>query len=162
MQNLTIEQLNEIISTMDLEKIKAGIEQFGYRCASKYGKLEFDLMKILDEERTTATDDYEDTFDDHSYFAEVFENVKGYEPYTFIVVTQLAIYRDRDNAEFPEHVDIYTDAPINESYEKAMEEVKKCKRCGKKFKAYELWELNGNNYCKSCFQAEFSKKVRRK
>lgn len=162
MKNITIEQLNEIISTMDLEKIKAGIEQHGFRRASKHGKLEFDLMKILEQERTTATDDYEDTLDDHSYFAEVFENVKGYEPYTFIVVTQLAIYRDRDNAEFPEHVDIYTDAPINEEYEKAMEEVKKCKRCGKKFKAYELWEMNGKHYCQPCFQAEFSKKVRRK
>ena len=162
MKNITIEQLNEIISTMNLTRIRNNLEQFGYRCASKYGKLEFDLMKILDEERTTATDDYEDTFDDHSYFAEVFENVKGYEPYTFIVITQLAIYRDRNNAEFPEHVDIYTDAPINEAYEKAMEEVKKCKRCGKKFKAYELWELNGNHYCMSCFHAEFSKKVRRK
>lgn len=162
MKNITIEQLNEIISTMNLTRIRNNLESLGYRCASKYGKLEFDLMKILDGERTTATDDYEDTFDDHSYFAEVFENVKGCEPYTFIVVTQLAIYRDRDNAEFPEHVDIYTDAPINEAYEKAMEEVKKCKRCGKKFKAYELWELNGNHYCMSCFHAEFSKKVRRK
>lgn len=160
MQKITIEQLDKIISTMDLDKIKAGIEQHGYRFASKHGKLEFDLMKILSENRITATDDYEDTFDDRRYFAEVYENVKGYEPYTFIVVTQLAIYRDRNNAEFPEHVDIYTDAPINEEYEKAMEEVKKCKRCRKKFKGYELWEMNGNHYCKPCFQAEFSKKVR--
>ena len=147
---------------MDLEKIKTGIEQRGYRCASKHGKLEFDLMKILEQERTTATDNYEDTFEDRSYFAEVFENVKGYEPYAFIVVTRLVIYRDRNNAEFPEHVDIYTDAPINEAYEKAMEEIKKCKHCGKKFKAYELWEMNGKHYCKPCLQAEFSKKLRKK
>ena len=162
MKNITIEQLNKIISTMNLTRIRNNLEHFGYRCASKHGKLEFDLMKILEQERTTATDDYEDTFEDRSYFAEVFENVKGYEPYTFIVVTQLAIYRDRNNAEFPEQVDIYTDAPINEEYEKAMEEVKKCKRCGKKFKVYELWEMNGNHYCKPCFQEVFSKKVRRK
>ena len=162
MKNITIEQLDKIISTMDLDKIKLGIEQHGYRCASKHGKLEFNLMDILSEERTTATDDYEDTFDDHSYFAEVFENVKGYEPYTFIVVTQLAIFRDRNNAEFPERVDVYTDAPINEEYEKAMEEIKKCKRCGKKFKAYELWEMNQNHYCKPCFQTEFSKNLRKK
>lgn len=161
MQNLTIEQLDEIISTMDLEKIKAGIEQHGFRCASKHGKMEFDLMKIIDDERTTATDDYEDTFDDHGYFAEVFENVKGYEPYTFIVVTRYAIHVDR-NLEFPDHVDVYTDAPINEEYEKRMEEVKKCKRCGKVFKAYELWEINGKQYCKPCFHAEFSKKATRK
>lgn len=162
MKNITIEQLNKIISTMNLTRIRNNLEHLGYRCASKYGKLEFDLMKILEQERTTATDDYEDTFEDRSYFAEVFENVKGYEPYTFIVVTQLAIYRDRDNAEFPEYVDIYTDAPINEEYEKAMEEIKKCKRCRKKFKAYALWEMNGHHYCQPCFQAEFSKKVRRK
>lgn len=162
MQKITIQQLNGVVSLMDMEKIKNALEFFGYRCASKHGKLEFDLMKILEQERTTATDDYEDTFDDRRYFAEVFENVKGYEPYTFIVVTQLTIYRNRNNEEFPEHVDIYTDAPINEEYEKAMEEVKKCKRCGKKFKAYELWEMNGNHYCKPCFQAEFSKKLRRK
>lgn len=162
MKNITIEQLNEIISTMDLEKIKAGIERFGYRCASKHGKFEFNILKIISSERTTATDDYEDTFDDHSYFAEVFENVKGYEPYTFIVVTQLAIHRHLKNMEFPEHVDIYTDAPINEEYEKSMEEVKKCKRCGKKFKGYELWEMNGEHYCMPCFQEVFSKKARKK
>jgi len=162
MSKITIEQLNEVVSLMDIEKIKTAMETFGYRCASKHGKLEFDLMTILEQERTTATDDYEDTFDDRSYFAEVFENVKGYEQYTFIVVTQLAIYRNRNNASFPEHVDIYTDAPINEAYEKAMEEIKKCKRCGKKFKAYELWEFNGTPYCKPCFQVEFSKKITRK
>lgn len=154
---MTIEQLNEIISTMDLEKIKAGIEQHGFRCASKHGKLEFDLMKILEQERTTATDDYEDTFDDHCYWAEVYENVKACGGYDFIVVTQL-------NTKFnmPEHVDIYTTAPINEEYEKALEEVKKCNRCGKKFKVCELWEQDGKHYCQTCFQAEFSKKVRRK
>lgn len=162
MKNITMERLNEIISTMDLEKIKEGIERHGYRCASKYGKLEFDLMKIIEQERTTATDDYEDVFNDQSYFAEVFENVKDCGGYDFIVVTQLAIYRDRDNMEFPEHVDIYTNAPINETYEKALEEVKKCKRCGKKFKAYGLWEWNGNHYCKPCLQVEFSKKGRKK
>ena len=159
MKNITIEQLNQIISTMDLEKIRNGIESFGYRCASKHGKLEFDLMKILDQERATATDDYEDVFEDCRYFAEVFENVKDYEPYTFIVVTQLAIYRNRNNMEFPSYVDIYTDAPINEEYEKSMEEVKKCQRCGKKFKTYALCEMNGKRYCTPCFQEVFSKKI---
>ena len=157
MKNITIEQLNGIIALMDLEKIKNAIESFGYRCASKHGKLEFDIMQIIEQERTTATDDYEDTFDDRSYFAEVFENVKACGGYDFIVVTQLDTKLD-----FPEHVDIYTDAPINEEYEKALIEVKKCKRCGKKFKAYELWEQDGKSYCKPCFQAEFSKKARKK
>lgn len=157
MKKITIEQLNEIISTMDLDKIKAGIEQHGFRCASKHGKLEFDLMKILEQERTTATDDYEDTFDDHSYWAEVYDSVKACGGYDFIVVTKL-----NTKLNMPERVDVYTDAPINEEYEKAMEEVKKCKRCGKKFKAYDLWEMNGNHYCMPCFQEEFSKKVRRK
>ena len=157
MQKITIEQLDKIISTMDLEKIKAGIEQHGYRCASKHGKLEFDLMKILEQERTTATDDYEDVFDDHSYWAEVYDNVEACGGYDFIVVTQL-------NTKFniPSHIDLYTTAPINEEYEKSMQEVKKCKRCGKKFKAYELWEQDGKHYCQPCFQVEFSKKVRRK
>ena len=155
MKNITIEQLNGIIALMDLEKIKAGIEQHGYRCASKHGKLEFDLMAILEQERTTATDDYEDTFDDRCYWAEVYDNVKACGGNDFIVVTQL-------NTKFnmPEHVDIYTTAPINEEYEKSMQEVKKCKRCGKKFKAYELWEMNGEHYCMDCFQEVFSKKAR--
>lgn len=153
---MTIEQLNEIISTMELEKIKTGIEQHGFRQASKHGKLEFDLMKIFEQECTTATDDYEDTFDDHCYWAEVFESVKACGGYDFIVVTQLDTKLD-----VPEHVDLYTNAPINEEYEKALEEVKKCKRCGKKFKAYELWAQDEKHYCKPCFQAEFSKKIRR-
>ena len=145
MKNITIEQLNGIVSLMDMEKIKNALERFGYRCASKNGKFEFDLMKIIEKERTTATADYEDTFDDHSYFAEVHEGVEGFEEHTFIVVTKLRIFRDRNNAELPEQVDIYTDAPINEEYEKAMEEVKKCKRCGKKFKAYEIFSIDGKD-----------------
>ena len=157
MQELTIEQLNEIISTMDLEKIKAGIEQHGFRCASKHGKLEFDLMAILEQERTTATDDYEDTFDDRCYWAEVYDNVKACGGYDFIVVTQL-----NTKHNMPEHVDVYTTAPTNEEYEKELEEVKKCKRCGKKFKAYEVWEQDGKHYCMPCFQAEFSKKIKKK
>lgn len=157
MKELTIEQLNEIISTMDLEKIKTGIEQHGFRCASKHGKLEFDLMKILEQERTTATEEHQELFGDACYWAEVYENVKACDGYDFIIVTQLDT-----KLNMPEHVDIYTDAPINEEYEKAMEEVKKCKRCGKKFKTYELWEMNGKHYCQPCFQEEFSKKVRRK
>lgn len=110
-------------------------------------------MKIIEQERTTATDDYEDTFDDHSYWAEVFENVKDCGGYDFIVVTQLNM-----KMNFPEHVDIYTNAPINEEFEKALEAIKKCKCCGKKFKAYELWEMDGNTYCAACFQKTFSKK----
>lgn len=160
MQNITIEQLNGVIALMDLEKIKAALSQFGYRCASKHGKFEFDLMKIIDAERTAATSDFEDTFDNHSYFAEVYESVKGYEPYTFIVVTQLRIYRDRNNFEYPSHVDIYTDAPINEEYEKAMEEIKKCNMCKKKFKTYDIYSLDGKDYCKPCFQKVFEKKVK--
>ena len=157
MKNITIEQLNDVIATMNLEKIRTSLECYGYRCASKHGKLEFDLMKILEQERNTATDDYEDTFDDHSYWAEVFENVKAFDGYDFIVVTQL-----NTKYNFPEYVDVYTDSPINEEYEKAMEEVKKCKRCGKKFKTYELWEMNGNVYCKPCFHEEFSKSIKKK
>ena len=154
MLNLTIEQLDKIVASMNLEQIKTGIEQHGYRCASKHGKLEFDLMKIIEQKRTTATDDYEDTFDDHCYWAEVFENVKDCEGYDFIVVTQL-----NTKINFPEHVDIYTNAPINEEYEKALETVKQCKCCKKKFKVYELSKLNGNLYCLSCFQKTFSKKI---
>ena len=162
MQNLTIEQLNDIIALMDLEKIKTALEKYGYRHASKHDKLEFDLMKIIEKERTTATNDFEDTFDDHSYFAEVFEGVEGYEQYTFIVVTRLAIFRNKNNQEFPDHVDLYTTAPINEEYEKAMEEIKKCKYCGKKFHTYDIYSMNGKAYCKPCFQEVFSKNVRRK
>ena len=159
MQNLTIERLNEIISLMDLEKIKTEIEKAGYRCASKHGKFEFDLIEIIKNERTTATDDYEDTFDDYSYFAEVYDGIKGYEEYTFIAVTQLQIYRDRNNFEFPSHIDLYTNVPINEEYEKSMEKIKKCKDCGKKFKTYDIHSLNGKEYCKDCFHKNLQKSI---
>lgn len=157
MKNLTIEQLNKIVSSMNLELIKAELEQHGYRNASNHGKLEFDLMKIIEKERDAATDDYEDTFDDHTYWAEVYEHVEEFGGYDFIVVTQL-----NTKLDMPSQIDMYTTAPINEAYEKEQEEVKKCKRCGKKFKAYELWEANGKYYCPPCFQKEFSKKANKK
>lgn len=157
MKNLTIEQLNEIVSSMDLEQIKAELEQHGYRNAGKHGKLEFDLMKIINKERTTATDDYEDIFDDHSYWAEVYEDVEDFGGYDFIIVIQL-----NTKLDMPSQIYMYTTAPINEAYEKEQEEVKKCKRCGKKFKTYALWEADGKYYCPTCFQKEFSKKARKK
>lgn len=151
MKNLTIEELNNIVSSMNLEQIRAGLAKHGYRHASKHDVFEFDLMKIISEERTTATDDFEDVFDDHSYFAEVFENVKGYEGYTFIIVTQLAIYRDEDNREMPEQIDMYTDAPVNEVYERELESERKCPICKKIFKSYDMYKLNGEHYCKKCY-----------
>ncbi len=64
-------------------------------------------MEIIDNEKSYTTDCYEDFFDDHSYFAEVYQNIKGYEEHVFIIVTQLAIYRDKNNLEFPDRIDLY-------------------------------------------------------
>lgn len=65
-------------------------------------------MEIIDNEKSYTTDCYEDFFYDHSYFTEVYQNVKGYEEHEFIIVAQLAIYRDKNNLKFPKHIDLYT------------------------------------------------------
>lgn len=162
MKNLTIEELNDIVASMDLEQIKAGLEKHGYRHASKHDVFEYDLLKIVGTERTTATDDYEDTFDDHNYFAEVYDDIAECPGHTIIVVTQLAIHRHLDNYELPEHIDMYTDAPLNEEFERELVAEHKCPLCKKTFKSYEMYRLNGIPYCKPCYAKAASKNKRRK
>ena len=111
MDKLQTEKLEKILALKDLNGIKEEMLKLGYRHANKKDGFEFDVLDIIDQEKSYTTDNYEDVFDDHSYFAEVYENISGYEGYTFIVVAQLAIYRDKNNFDFPEHIDLYTNAP---------------------------------------------------
>lgn len=124
MDELQTKKLENILKLKNLKKIKEEIINLGYRCANKKDGFEYDVLEIIEQEKSYTTDTYEDVFDDHSYFAEVYENIKGYEAYTFIVVAQLAIYRDKNNFDFPEHIDLYTNAPKKQKSNSAKEKEK--------------------------------------
>ena len=157
MPKITIEQLNTILKTINPDEIKQSIIMQGYRCASELRKMEFSLMDILDGEEQGETDFYEDVFADSGYFAEIFTRVAGYERYVFIVVTKIAIYRHLNNFQFPERVDIYTDAPKNPVYEQEMQKIKTCACCKRDFPYGKMAELNGELFCADCFDKKFLK-----
>ena len=107
MDKLQTDKLENILELKDLKKIKEEIIKLGYRYANKGDGFEYNILEMIEQEASYISDNHEDIFDDHSYFAEVYENFKGYEGYTFVVVTQLAIYRDKNNFAFPEHIELY-------------------------------------------------------
>ena len=150
-----MQQLEQILSLADEKKIGEALDKLHFRKASKYSHFEFPLLDILDAKKIGGTDSYEDTFADKRFFAEVFEEVEGYAPYTFIVVTTLAVFRHLDNFEFPEHVDVYTNAPINPHYEQGMAKIKRCQACHKKFSYGNLSQLNDKLFCSTCFSKQF-------
>ncbi len=157
MHQITLEQLEELLSLADSDKITAALKKLHFRQAGKYTHLEFPLLDILDAEKIGGTDSYEDVFTDKSYFAEMFQGVEGYLPYTFIVVTTLAIFRHLENLEFPERVDIYTNAPVNPRFEQEMAQITHCHGCKRTFPYGYLTHLNDNLLCKACFSKTFEK-----
>lgn len=165
MQNMNIEQLNEIISTMDLDKIRAGVEQHGFRCASKNGKWEFDMKAVSSAESVEATELHEDTFDDRKYHGEIYTGVEEYPNNTFVVIVVKHIYK-HIGVEAYEQLICFTDAPVNEEYERKQNESAKCALCKKEFTAGELVDMvekgKKHRLCNDCFKKKLKAHIQKR
>lgn len=165
MKNITIEQLNEIISTMDLEKIKTELTALGFRNASKYGDWEFDMQKIACAEEVEGTEWHEDIFDDRKYHGDIHKKVEGYTNATFIVVSLRHIYRECEIEAF-EGLYCFTDLPLNEEYESKKSQKKHCDCCKKLFTEGELCKtvIKGKELwlCDDCFKKKVAEIIKKR
>ncbi len=148
---MDIKELNNIIVCMDLPQIHRKLEQHGYRSASKSGVWEFDPIAIANAKQVKNSEQYEDVFDDKVYIGDIHTHVKAYPSIEFIVITVNKIYRDRNNLEIPIIMELYTNAPINEEYEREQSKIGKCAICKKNFTISELCKINGQLICDNCF-----------
>ena len=154
MKNITIEQLNNIVALMDLEKIKAELSALGFRNASKYGAWEFDMGSIANATIVDGTEVHEDVFDDRTYHGDIHEQVELYPTATFVIITVKRLHRHLELESY-EHLLCFTDLPINEEYEERQSQSKRCDCCKKTFTVGELCKvgLKGKErfVCDDCF-----------
>ncbi len=157
---MNIVELNEIISQIDLPKIRVLLERRGYRLASKNGQWEFSPVAIANAKNVENSDRYEDVFDDKIYVADVHSDVKEYPDVEFIVVTVNQVCREKDNLEQPIEMLLFTNAPIDEEYERAQSSIAKCDICKKQFTMSELCEVNGKLVCGACFEEDLNRLIK--
>ncbi len=149
--SMTIERLNQIVGSMDMKIIHDCLQNEGYRHASKGGRFEFDICEIADANEVESTKKYVDVFDDKIYVGEIYKDVSIYPNTKFVTVTVKQIHRYLNNLEFPLEIALFTNAPINEEYEKQMAQIETCKLCKKQFAMIDLCEINGKLVCDDCF-----------
>ena len=157
---MTIEELNKIVECKNLDKISKAIIECGYRNGNKYAEWEFDLIAIANAENVERGESFEEIFDDKIYVGEIYTQVKEYPDTKFILITVKKIYRDRDNFEFPLAMSLFTDAPINEDYEKEQSKIAKCEICKREFTFSELCEVNGKLVCDECVEKDLKNYAR--
>lgn len=157
MQELTIEQLNGIVSLMDADKINAALQQFGYRHASKNGRWEFNMFAVSQAEQFEGTETHEDVFGDREYCGNIYKGVKEYPGVTFAVVTIKRFHREK-GIKITEAFECFVDAPINEEYEAEQAKVCTCEGCGKSFTVGQLCKVNKKLLCDECFLEELKNK----
>ncbi len=154
---MTIEQINKIIESKNLEKIHDALQCGGYRHASKSGVWEFDPVAIANAKVVENSGQFEDVFDDKIYVADLHAQVKEYPDLEFIVVTVKKVYRDKNNLEQAEQMELYTNAPINEEYEREQAKMCKCAECNREFPMSDLCEVNRRLICDNCFEKDLKK-----
>ncbi len=154
---MTIEELNKIVESKNLEKITEVLQKCGYRHASKGGVWEFDPVAIAKAKAVENSEQFEDVFDDKIYVADLHAQVKEYPDVEFIVVTVKKVYRDKNNLEQAEQMELYTNAPINEEYEREQVKICKCAECKREFPMRELCEVNGRLICDDCFENDLKR-----
>ncbi len=154
---MTIGQLNKIIKYKNSDKIHQELEKCGYRHASEGGRWEFDPFAIANAKAVENSEPFEDVFDDKIYVADLHAQVKEYPDVEFIIVTVKKVYRDKNNLEQAEQMELYTNAPINEEYEREQAKICKCMECKREFTIRELCEVNGRFICDDCFENDLKR-----
>lgn len=154
---MTIKELNSIVSSKNIERIDKSLVGLGYRLASKNGIWEFDPFAIANAKKVQNSERYEEVFDDKIYVGDIHSEVQGYEEYEFIVITVNKVYREQNNLEQPIVMGLYTNAPINEEYEREQNRISRCDVCKKQFPMADLCEINGKLVCDDCFEKDLQK-----
>ncbi len=155
---MQIQELEQIINTMDTDIICKALEDKGYRLANPDGVKEFDVPIVAEDESNTTNVSVEDVFDDKLYRATIHKNMKEYDGITFIwfVVSKL-IRRPDITLPIPWKMFLYTDAPINEEYEKFQAEIICCEKCKRKDQRKKMLSLYEKTLCPKCFVKELRK-----
>ncbi len=155
---MTIEELEEIIKIMDYDGICAEIEGRGFRRASEDGVFEFDFYSLWGKSGYQKQVIKEDRKTDKYFHIRICKDCTGYEGLTFIEVYFCKIKKvKRKRFPIPKKSMLYTDAPINEEYERDIHSIVQCARCNKEYVKKELISHENKLLCGRCFCFEMDR-----
>ncbi len=148
---MTINELTEILSLMNLEKICSAIEEKGFRKAGESGIWEFNLSTLKKESADKIQVSEMDEATEQIFELTFFENCRAYEGFTFIEVFLMKRVKTKKiKIPIPRKRILFTDAPYNEEYERDINSIVKCDLCRREYIKKELVEYYGKRYCGFC------------
>ncbi len=155
---MTIEKLKEIIEIMDYDGICAEIEKRGFRKAGDKGVFEFNLCSLWDKSGYQKRIVKKDKKTKKHFSITLYKDCKDYEGLTFMEVCFSKMKKEkRKRISIPKDIVLYTDAPINEEYERDINSIVKCGLCGKEYVKKELLPYDIKMLCGACFCFEMDR-----
>lgn len=148
---MELEELDEIIRLMNVDSICRRMEEQGYRLANPEGVWEFNLLLIGKDCKSRKQVDWEDRFNHFIYHADMYEKVTGFDGIVFIDILVHRLQKIRkQQVPIPYKRFFYTNAPVNEEYERFQSEVVKCARCKRLYARKNLIDWVGEELCGGC------------
>ncbi len=154
---MNLEEFRKIISTVDCQQICEQMEKSGFRHANPDYFWEFDIDEIEEKGRVAANLCYEDVFADMEYHVTLYKEVKGYEGIEFVHLRVFRIYMEEKKIPIPYKNLLYTNAPVNEEYERALNSSIPCGGCGRLYVKRRLVNCFGEYLCPRCLLREAKK-----
>ncbi len=146
---MNVEELKDILSTLSVERMCEMLEERGFRRTNIYGTEEFrhSLFWHITPDETVES---EDTENDFKYIAKLYGQIEGHEGITFVSLVVWKLHRNQKCPMTPRKTLLYTDAPIDEEYEREQASAMKCARCKKTYAKKEMIEWFGKLLCERC------------
>ncbi len=148
---MTIYELDEILALLDWEKICEVLEAHGFRKAGEVGKWEFKPRVLHEQSAYCESAIGKDIAARLEYYGTLFKDNKVYEGRSFISLTLFEVFcQSGKNLSVPRRSLLFTDAPCDPEYIRAMNSPYKCDKCGEEYIKSELYEYDDKFLCFKC------------
>ncbi len=156
---MTIEELNKILKQRDMNKIQAEFERRGFRHISEIGKDEFQFGAVYFKSKYKANATQVTADRKRKYLGTVFKECDDYEGITFIELMVLMRLPRKNGSYLPTNRARFTDAPINEDFERQMNSPYKCDACGQAYIKRTMHAIDDGIFCNACFPDAVDRKL---
>ncbi len=148
-ETINLEELEKILSALNTEKICETLVERGFRLANPNYVWEYEPSLFWDVE-PDGTVERKDSEGNFKYVAKLYTKIKGYEGIAFVDLVVWKLYKKQKCPMTPRKILLYTDAPIDEKYEREQESPTECALCKKTYKKKQLEEWFGRLLCERC------------
>ncbi len=154
---MTIKELDKILELKDFDKIRAKLESRGFRHVNEIGTPEFELGIIYLSSNHVESSTQADKEGRLQYRGIILKDCNDYEGITFIEIVILMSFSQAYPKYLPTNAAMFTDAPINEEYERALNSPYLCESCGKECIKKAMSDFDNKLLCDDCFNKAVQK-----